>query len=297
MIDDFTNVHTIRRPKDQETSTARSMATMLLKRFPGVPAVPSQCQINPHGVSTDLLVDFTLASLPSLSQTFALVMPHWIRVQFFDPAMERDRVDIHDYQAQSNVRELRKMANCRIVDELELPLKSFNCFLEAANHAVSLGLDKYLNQFVYPQPGDWPAQFFMRQIEFNLPEHAPNCLKNIVPFLGPLHIQLNARECVCLLNIHFLKRAYSSIFGGRKCLANKPKPWKISLIEELLYGGWSLIRSHVITVFSNCKDVQYLTLLNLLDNYLPLVLSVYAVIFKTRKTDLYVSSLLRSWLL
>ena len=110
-------------------------------------------------------------------------------------------------------------------------------------------------------------------------------------------MQLNARECVCVLNIEFFKKAYSSIFGQRKVLANKPKAWRISLIEELLYGGWTLIRDQVVVAFSNGKDVQYLTLLNLLDNYLPLVLSIYSVIFKCGNSDQYVDSLLRCWMM
>ena len=137
----------------------------------------------------------------------------------------------------------------------------------------------------------------MRQIQNNLPVHAPKFLQNIVPFIGPLHVQLNARECVCILNIDFFKKAYSFIFGARKSLSNKPKAWRISLIEELLYGGWTLIRSQVFIAFSNCKDLQYLTLLNLLDNYLPLVLSIYSVVFKTGNTAQYSDCILRSWVM
>ena len=118
-----------------------------------------------------------------------------------------------------------------------------------------------------------------------------------MPFTGPLHMQLNTRECACVLNIEFFTKAYSCIFGQMKVLAKKPKAWRISLIEELLYGGWTLIRDQVVVAFSNCKDVQYLTLLNLLDNYLPLVLSIYSVIFKCGNSDQYVDSLLRCWMM
>ena len=204
---------------------------------------------------------------------------------------------MHDYQEQQLNRSMRKMKDCRLLDELELPLKSFDNFLKAATHAVNHGLHLYLSSFICPQPGDWPAQFYMRQIQNNLPVHAPKFLQNIVPFIGPLHVQLNARECVCILNIDFFKKAYSFIFGARKSLSNKPKAWRISLIEELLYGGWTLIRSQVFIAFSNCKDLQYLTLLNLLDNYLPLILSIYSVVFKTGNTAQYSDCILRSWVM
>ena len=44
MIDDYTNIHTKRRPKEEETSTACTMAAILLKRFPGIPATLYQHQ-------------------------------------------------------------------------------------------------------------------------------------------------------------------------------------------------------------------------------------------------------------
>ena len=58
-IDDFTNIHMKQRPKSQETSAPRTMATILLKRFKGVPSIQATTKnevINPDGVSSDLLV-------------------------------------------------------------------------------------------------------------------------------------------------------------------------------------------------------------------------------------------------
>ena len=65
----------------------------------------------------------------------------------------------------------------------------------------------YISQpFICPQPHDWLAQFYMRQIQNNLLVYAPKSLQSIVPFIGPLHVQLNARERACILNIDFFKR-------------------------------------------------------------------------------------------
>ena len=53
-----------------------------------------------------------------------------------------------------------------------------------------------------------------------------------------------------------------------------------------------------MTVFGEkCKDLQFLTLINFLDNYLPLVLTIYAVIFRSNNFVLYVSALKRIWLM
>ena len=50
-----------------------------------------------------------------------------------------------------------------------------------------------------------------------------------------------------------------------------------------------------MVAFSNCKDIQYLTLLNLLDNYLHLVLFIYSVSFKSGNTTQFENSLFRCW--
>ena len=249
MIDDFTNKHTKKRPADQATSSARSMATIIIKRFSDGSAVSIDEQIiNPDGISQDMLLQLTAKLLPSLSTTFASSMPFWIRTAFFDPEMERSRVKVHDYQQhQTGVQAMRKMDGCKLIDELELPLKGFNDFYKAAHHAVSKGLSLYLSKFICPQPGDWPAQFYMRQVQLHAKESI-GCV--------PLHIQVNARECVSLLNIEFFMKAYSYIFGSKRVLASKPQAWRISFLLEVLYGGWTLIRNQVTVAFSNCKDLR-----------------------------------------
>ena len=72
-------------------------------------------------------------------------------------------------------------------------------------------------------------------------------------------------------------------------------PWRRTLLLELVYGGWTLIRSAVITTFSSCRDPEFGALLNLLDNYLPLVLAIYSVVFKSNKFDDYFNSVIRVW--
>ena len=69
-------------------------------------------------------------------------------------------------------------------------------------------------------------------------------------------------------------------------MANKPKAWRISFLLEVVYGGLTVIRDQVLVAFSNCKD-----------NYLPLVLSIYSVIFKSGKTEMFAKSLFRCWLM
>ena len=114
--------------------------------------------------------------------------------------------------------------------------------------------------------------------------------------IGPLHISNNSREHV-LLSFHpFFKRIYEHLFPHRK-LPEKPKPWRISLLLEVVYGGWTLIRDTTKQTFHQCKNLQYGTFLNLLDNYLPLVLSIYAITFKQNLFEEFFDAMVRIWIM
>ena len=192
------------------------------------------------------------------------------------------------------MKALRKMKECRIVDEVEMPLKCFDDFFKALCHADEQGRDRYLEHFICPQP-DGPAQFYMRQIQYNATGTVPQHLQNIVPFIGPLHVQLNSRQSLCVINIQFCKAAYSWIFGSRKRFTNNPRADKITVLEEILYGDWTVV-DQAMAAFRQCKDLQFLTLVSMLDNLLSAVLSVYFVVFKTGNTELY-ADILRLWVM
>ena len=119
---------------------------------------------------------------------------------------------------------------------------------------------------------------------------------SLIPMLGALHISLNAQENVMRMFHPLMKFIYESIFPRSK-LAEKPKPWRTTLLLELIYGGWTLIRSTVLSVFANCRDPEFGALLNLLDNYIPLVLSMYSVVFKSNLFEYYFSSVIRVWIM
>ena len=120
---------------------------------------------------------------------------------------------------------------------------------------LTSGLDIYLNHFVGTFVGDWPMQFFIRQLVYSNAASIPKELKNVVPLIGPLHISLNARECV-LLNFHqVFADLYSFLFGRKAKLAKKPKPWRISLLFEVMYGRWTLVRDMIMSVSCKCKPL------------------------------------------
>ena len=48
----------------------------------------------------------------------------------------------------------------------------------------------------------------------------------------------------------------------------------------------------ILSVFCKCKDVKFITLVILLDNYVPLVLNMHSIVFKCDKYDVLFQSVL-----
>ena len=218
MVDDYTNVHTKHRPKDLNPNQISKKATLLLKRFDhaAIPVTNLPESNNPVGVDPTLLEYFVKDHLSSLMKTYAQVMPNWIRAKFFDPKCERKRLMAHNYQEQEQIRVMRSMVDYQLIDCIELPLKSFDNFYTAIQHALQLGLSEYLEKFLVINPGDWPAQFYIRQIVYNPPPNAEYFLKNIISMIGALHVSLNGRENPVLQFIIFFKKLYLGVFGQNR---------------------------------------------------------------------------------
>jgi len=58
------------------------------------------------------------------------------------------------------------MKDVNLVDFVQLTLKSKNDFEAAFDIVLSTKLGDYLKLFLLPQPGEWPAQFYSRQIVY-----------------------------------------------------------------------------------------------------------------------------------
>ena len=220
--------------------------------------------------------------------------------------IERKRLETNEYGASTDVTSLRKLKNVYLIDFFKHPLKSKNDYMEALKKVLEFDkMKEYLSKFVFP--GDHPSQFYHRQIIYELlckyiailttKTPVPNEeLFSLVSLIGPLHIDLNANEDL-VLNYHpFIKSLYESLFPKR-IFAAKSKPWRIQFFLEIIYGGWTLIRRTVKAVFHKCKDLQYGTPLNFLDNYCPTALCSYSVLFKTNDFSNYFDSIIRMWVM
>lgn len=298
LIDDYHNIHTKHRPEEKTQTQVVHMATLLLKIFPNVEAVSIAARdgfLSKNPVEISSLFEILVENMPALSRSYANNMPDWVVAKYFEPEAQRHRLLVHDYQ-QTEVSKMRRMDNTVLVDSIQLPLKSCDDLRVAFEHMLVNGLDHYLNHFLVPFVGDWPTQFFMRQIVYSDQSSLPS-RKSVAPLIGPLHVSLNSRECV-VMNFHqIFADMYCFLFGKKAKLAMKPKPWRISLLLEVIYGGWTLIRDMILAVFCQCKDIEFLTLVNLLDNYIPLVLSIYSIVFKGNNLEQYCHSLLRCWVM
>ena len=93
-------------------------------------------------------------------------------------------------------------------------------------------------------------------------------------------MDLNADEDIVIAFLSFMRIAYESVFSGKK-LADKSKLWHVKFLLQLLYGGWMLVRTVFKSCFSLVKNIQYSIVLNILDNYIPLALNSYSILFKT----------------
>ena len=95
------------------------------KKFPSIPAISftDASFLNQDGISIEILENHLKENLPNLLSSFATIMPYWVKSSFFNPEIERSRLEIHDYQQdQTSTKSLRKMENCKLVDEVEQKL-------------------------------------------------------------------------------------------------------------------------------------------------------------------------------
>ena len=211
--------------------------------------------------------------------------------------MVKQRLSTHMYQQSDDVRTLRSLDNLHLIDFIELTLKGNDGFETAMNNLLKYNMADYMKKYLVLLPGDWPAQFFMRRVIYRKLADIEDPLLSLVPILGALHVSLNAIEDVFIAFNSFFREMYSKTFLNHKPLAEKPQPWRIYFMLEVIYGGWTKIRETVLTTFKDCKDVRYATLINLLENYIPLVLSIYGVIFRTNNFKQYFHAMFRVWIL
>lgn len=209
---------------------------------------------------------------------------------------------VHCYDIRiSERKDDRSMNNTKLIDLIEGNLHSTRDYLSVIRSVINIPeMHAYLTKNILVVPMDYPGQRNVRRAVVhrminNEQSSVPQLVLNIVPIIGPLHVSLNSRETVFLVNYDFFEKMYHSIFGPRKILAKKPKPYRINFLLELSVKGWLLVKESVQNLFSDCKDPEARTFINLLDNVIPLVLDFYPVIFRSGCWAAYEEAMLRIW--
>ena len=87
------------------------------------------------GIDVDSLTSFLFSHsfFEKMSHSFVSTLPE-LAVLFFDPVMERHRLEAHDYHAATTVRSMQSFSDVHILDFVKLPLKC------RENYETALGL-------------------------------------------------------------------------------------------------------------------------------------------------------------
>lgn len=166
--------------------------------------------------------------------------------------------------------------------------------LQDYNEAYALLLDKsclslgnYLKLFVVPAPGDWPTWYYIKKLSHR--DTSPDFIA-IIPEQGPFHVTLNEEDTAIVY--HFLlANSYEKLFNSP--LPNKTKPFRTQITLMALLCGWLMIRKKVMETFKLCKDIEFVCVLHILDEVIPLVFFHYSVIFRSGSLDTYYSVMVR----
>ena len=134
-IDDYHNMHTQHQLEAKIQTQAIHMTTLLLKVFPNVKAVQHQGNnVVPNSpVEIENVKGFVSSNLSILSKSCAENMPDWVLAKYLDPEAETQRLLVHDYQ-QTEIQQMRSMDNTKLVDSIQLDLKSCDNVPTAINN-------------------------------------------------------------------------------------------------------------------------------------------------------------------
>ena len=101
VIDDFTSIHTRRRPTRDKLSQSKSMCTIIIKVFKNIKAIPACSSSTYHclqAIDIDACIKTVSGSstMYKLTFTYSSIMPSWIRPSFFNAELERHRLATHE---------------------------------------------------------------------------------------------------------------------------------------------------------------------------------------------------------
>ncbi|GES81508.1 hypothetical protein GLOIN_2v1872628 [Rhizophagus clarus] len=309
-LDDYHDIHEKRRPDTVTLSSAKHMATCICKQVSGCAPIPivfndvsahNPVNIDASNICFRLIHEYHgIFDIAYTNRKKQWLTNEQLDINTFD---QIELLTVHCYDdAIAERKEERSMKGVRLIGFQEKNLHSMNDYITALQMILDIDKDTgYLHNHVAPLVADWPGQLFVRKAITNLHKadsqySIPAGINSFIPILGPLHVSLNSREHVLIVYYAFFQKLFHSVFGKRKVLAKKPKPWRINLLLDLAYNGWCKIRDTIITKFGNtCKDIEYRMVIDLLDNVIPATLDVYSILFRSGSFNEYLETIFRIW--
>ena len=282
-IDDYHNIHVQQQPRTTTTSLPTHMATIVANPCLTL-AIPRNQVLNPKIVDGELIIrNIDKRFIVNLGVPYYNYMKNCINREYTDTEL-LEKLTLHSYDDRlAEKKSERHIKNCILFDFVERNLKGIEGYLDSLQTIYKQEpMPEYLSKFAVPVVADWPGQFYIRKAiaqkvlldNRNIPEFVTAFL----PMMGPLHVLLNARELVFKKNSCLFNDIYKSIFGIRKNLGKKPRPWRIDLILYIVHLAWFEIADFIYSKFGHaCKNLEFLYLTNLFNNLVPLVLDVYAI--------------------
>ncbi|RHZ88486.1 hypothetical protein Glove_22g49 [Diversispora epigaea] len=225
---------------------------------------------------------------------------YWIS-QGYQDNQNFDQIElltVHSYGEMIEQRkEERSMNGLQLVSFEEQHLHLMQDYLKVFKPILDINnKTNYLQNYVAPIVANWPGQLFIRKaLALRSQSNIPQEIEFFLPILGPLYLLLNSREHVILIYHNFFEKMFHSVFGKNKKLAKKPKPWRINLLLEITRSGWVKIKSKIIEKFSLSKDIEFRTMVDLLDNLIPTTLDIYAILFRSGSFEKYIETVFRIW--
>ena len=214
-LDDYHNIHTKRRADTTTTSDVHHFQTILLKAVPELPAVSfnnlhiNKNVHNPKGIDADLIVEnVQVLFFPHLWLTYnehkSVFANELSEAKTHEEHVEMLLVHNYDNRIQQH-KEDRSMANTKLVHSIKDYIKALQNIFDVPE------LNSYLDRYALVASLDYPGQIYIRHAvsasldPANSHQLSP-LLQHIVPMIGPLHVSLNSRETVLLLNHFFFQQ-------------------------------------------------------------------------------------------
>ncbi len=165
-----------------------------------------------------------------------------------------ERLLIHSYDDRIEERQTdRSMENTKLVDLKVGSLHLIENYVDALKYMINIHeeVKNYLKMWILIAPMDYPGKFHVRcaityRINVSDSSGIPEQILHIVPMIGLLHVSLNSRKTIFLLNYRIFDKLFHEVFRHQKVLAKKPKPYKINLLLELASQGWSRVCSIIL---------------------------------------------------